>query len=178
MGDVSVMWFRRDLRLNDHPALLAAAGDGRRVLPLFVLDPALLARSGQPRVQFLHRCLKALSESLDGRLLVLRGDPASLVPAVARHFGASEVHVSEDFAPYGRRRDDRVEAALGSVPLIRTGSPYAVSPGRVVKSDGASFAVYTPYLRAWKEHGHRGPARPGSNVAWIDVPTRDVPHQV
>ncbi len=58
----TIMWFRRDLRLADNPALLAAGADGREVLPVFVVDPAF-ARSGAPRLAYLHDCL----ESLDGR---------------------------------------------------------------------------------------------------------------
>ena len=68
------------------------------------------------------------------------------------------MHVSADAGPYGRRRDDAVERALGDVPLVRTGSPYAVTPGRVTKRDGTPFQVFTPFARAWREHGWRAPA--------------------
>ena len=70
----SVLWFRRDLRLADHPALLAAAA-GSGVLGLFVADDALLAPSGSSRRAFLSGCLAALNEAMDGRLLVLHGRP-------------------------------------------------------------------------------------------------------
>jgi deoxyribodipyrimidine photo-lyase len=169
------MWFRRDLRLHDHPALLAAAGDGGRVVGLFVLDPKLLRGSGSRRVQFLHRCLLALNQSMGGALLVVRGDPKRLVPQVATHVGAAEVHISEDFMPYGRRRDAGVADALGEVRLVRTGSPYAVSPGRVTKADGSPYAVYTPFFRAWSDHGYRGPAS-DARVEWIHGV--DVTHRV
>src|SRR5262249_3114536 len=82
--------------------------------------------------------------------------------------GASSVHVSEDFAPFGRRRDERVRAALGSVPLVATGSPYLVSPGRVTKKDGEPYRVFTPFLRAWREAGWGRPARSGA-VRWLDA---------
>jgi deoxyribodipyrimidine photo-lyase len=67
------------------------------------------------------------------------------------------VHVSADFGPYGARRDHAVEQALGEVPFVRTGSPYAVSPGRVTKTDGTPFRVYTPFYRAWHAHGWPAP---------------------
>jgi deoxyribodipyrimidine photo-lyase len=166
----SVLWFRRDLRLGDNPALLAA-GDagGAGVLPLFVLDDALRRPSGGPRLAFLYRALRALDESLDGRLVVLRGKPESVVPRVAREIGANSVHVAADFGPYGRERDERVAEALpGGVELIRTGSPYAVAPGRVRKDDGTPFRVYTPFYRAWVAHGWRKPAAsPGTGVSWL-----------
>ena len=83
MTPPAVMWFRRDLRLGDHPALLAAADSGE-VLPLFVLDDRLLEPAGEPRRRFLRDCLRALDHDLGGRLHVVSGDPAHVVPEIAR----------------------------------------------------------------------------------------------
>jgi deoxyribodipyrimidine photo-lyase len=175
----SVLWLRRDLRLRDHPALHEAAKDGP-VVALFVLDQALLKPAGAPRVAFLYRTLRAVDAELrehGGRLLVRRGDPVNVVPAVVKEADAGSVHVSADFGPYGRSRDEAVEQALGDVPLVRTGSPYAIAPGRVVKGDGEPFKVYTPFYRAWAQHGWRQPASTiTGRVDWhtgldgIDVP--------
>ena len=73
----AVLWLRRDLRLADHPALLAARDEADEVLPLFVLDDVLRGTSGAPRLAFLYRCLRELEERTDGRLRVLTGDPVS-----------------------------------------------------------------------------------------------------
>src|ERR1700760_4029514 len=128
----AVLWFRRDLRLGDHPALLAAADDGP-VVALFVLDDVLRKPSGAARVAFMYRTLRALDAQLrehGGGLVVRRGKPENVVPAVAREVGASSVHVSADFGPYGRARDERVDEALGGISLGRTGAPHAGAPGR------------------------------------------------
>ncbi len=175
----SILWFRRDLRLRDHPALHEAAKDGP-VVALFVLDPALLEPAGAARVAFLYRTLRALDADLrehGGRLVVRRGDPATVVPRLVKEAGAGSVHVSADFGPYGRRRDDAVERALGDVPLVRTGSPYAIAPGRVTKGDGEPFKVYTPFYRAWRDHGWRAPATAiTGRVDWDTAPDGiDVP---
>jgi len=157
----SVLWFRRDLRLSDHPALCEALADGDTIVPLFVLDPVLLGPAGGPRVKFMLDCLRSLDHDLDGNLVVRTGDPADVIPAVAREVEASAVHISADFNPYGRRRDENVANALGETPLRANGSPYAVSPGRVHKPDGEPYRVYTPFYRAWVEHGYpRPPQRP------------------
>ena len=157
----SILWFRRDLRLRDHPALHEAAKDGP-VVALFVLDPALLTPAGAPRIAFMYRTLRDLDARLrehGGALVVRRGDPVNVVPKLAREVGATSVHVSADFNPYGSTRDHAVEKALGEdVRFVRTGSPYAVSPDRIVKGDGTPFKVFTPFFRAWKEHGWRAPA--------------------
>ena len=167
----ALLWFRRDLRLGDHPALAAASDEqgDQDVLACFVLDPRLEKSSGGRRLQFLGDALRQLDHDLDGRLLVVRGRPEQRIPLLAKKIDASSVHISEDFAPFGRRRDERVRTALGSVPLVTTGSPYLVSPGRVTKPNGEPYRVFTPFLRAWREAGWRKPARSGADsVRWID----------
>ncbi|TJZ74424.1 deoxyribodipyrimidine photo-lyase [Rhodococcus oryzae] len=160
----AIVWFRRDLRTGDLPTLSAVAGD--EVLGLFVLDEALLRPSGASRRDFLYGCLTALDEELGGRLCVVRGDPKVVVPQVARDIGAGEVHVSADFGPYGRARDD---AVAREVDLVSTGSPYAVAPGRVTKADGAPYRVFTPYFGRWLDHGWRAPADTSARtVSWLD----------
>ncbi|GAA1112573.1 deoxyribodipyrimidine photo-lyase [Kribbella jejuensis] len=169
----AVMWFRRDLRLADNPALLDAAASGR-VLGLFVVDPLLWGRSGDPRREHLAASLRSLSDSMGGRLVVRRGDPAAVVPAVADEVGASSVHISADYAPYGQKRDEQVEAAL-TCPLVRTGSPYAVAPGRIRNQQGRPYQVFTPYFKAWLAHGWRQPVAAPAEVTWVKAASDELP---
>ncbi|RZU33951.1 cryptochrome/photolyase family protein [Blastococcus saxobsidens] len=165
----ALLWFRRDLRLGDHPALLAAsdaAGPDGDVLPVFVFDDRLWGPSGAPRRRFLLDCLTALDDDLGGALVLRSGDPARVLPELVREVGATSVHVSADAGPYGRRRDDAVEQALGDVPFVRTGSPYLVTPGRITKRNGTPFQVFSPFARAWREHGWRAPAHSPGAVRW------------
>jgi deoxyribodipyrimidine photo-lyase len=163
-----VLWFRRDLRLSDHPALLAAADAAPNTLALFVLDPRLLGPAGAARTAFLAGCLRELDRALHGRLVIRRGDPAVVVPDTARRVGAASVHISADAGPYGRERDRRVAEALraGGAELVATGSPYAVTPGRVRKPDGTPYRVFTPFHRAWTAHGWRAPADSAAASTW------------
>ena len=173
----TVLWFRRDLRLTDHPALAHAAGQGP-VVALFVLDPTLLGPAGAPRTAFLFRCLRSLDESLDGRLVVRTGDPVEVVPAVAAEAEAEAVLVSADFGPYGRRRDHEVARVLRDAGrrLTGVGSPYAVAPGRVRKFDGAPFRVYSPFYRAWRAHGWGQPATDPVQARWAEgLPSDRIP---
>ncbi len=176
------MWFRRDLRLGDHPALLAARddddGDGPTgVVGLFVLDETLRRPAGAARLAFLYRCLRDLDEQLGGRLVVRRGDPERVVPAVAREAGAQRVHISADFGPYGAERDRRVEEALvrAGRRLVRTGSPYAVTPGRVTRGDGSPYRVFTPFSKAWRAHGWRPPAPAPRSIEWVPLDGTGIP---
>ncbi|MFT3832189.1 MAG: deoxyribodipyrimidine photo-lyase [Micropruina sp.] len=155
----SILWLRRDLRRADHPALVAAHADGP-VVPLFVLDPAFFDDAGRPRQAWLAHTLRALDEAYDGRLCLRRGKPEEVVPEVAEQVGAVSVHVSTETEPDGAARDSRVQAALASndVAWVETGSPYAVTPGRVRNQQGNPYRVFTPFARAWREHGWRHPA--------------------
>jgi deoxyribodipyrimidine photo-lyase len=165
----ALLWFRRDLRLRDLPPLMRAAADSADVLACFVLDPRLEASSGDRRMQFLCDSLRRLRDDLDGRLLVTRGRPEERIPALVKEIEAPSVHVSDDFSPYGRRRDGRVRDALGDVPLVGTGSPYLVSPGRVTKDDGEPYKVFTPFFGRWRDMGWRSAARSGAKSAqWVD----------
>jgi len=179
------MWFRRDLRLLDNPALLAALSAARveggatdgRVIPLFVLDPAIWDAAGPVRQAYLTAALAALDKSLIGNLLIRHGNPIDCVPEVVATAGASSVHIAADFGPYGIQRDAGVEVALGTVPLVRTGSPYAVSPGRIMKDDGTAYRVYTPFFRAWMRHGWPKPAAdvPADVNWWQGMTSQGVP---
>ncbi|MEE6274109.1 deoxyribodipyrimidine photo-lyase [Georgenia sp. MJ206] len=162
----ALLWLRRDLRLSDLPALLAAHEAGGDVLPVFVADPTLLASAGAVRRAHLAAAVADLATAYDGALVVRVGDPETEIPRLVREVGASSVHVSRESTPYGRHRDHRVEVALGAVPLVATGTPYAVGPGLVRKADGEPFKVFTPFSRAWHEHGWPAPATVPAGLTW------------
>ncbi|HWJ53699.1 MAG TPA: deoxyribodipyrimidine photo-lyase, partial [Propionibacteriaceae bacterium] len=177
----ALWWARRDLRLADNPALRAAIDEGIAVLPLFVLDPTLLRSAGHARKAWLLAALHALDSDLRQAggpgLSLIRGRPASAVHRVAKACGAASVHISADFAPYGRARDQAVqrELARSGIELRRTGSPYAVAPGTLTNGSGDPFQVFSPFHRAWLDHGVHDPApavRPGS-VDWLTANGQD-----
>ncbi|MDQ2728640.1 MAG: DNA photolyase family protein [Actinomycetota bacterium] len=171
-------WIRRDLRLNDNPALNAAAAAGR-VVPVFVVDDALWGPSGDVRRVWMIGALEALDRSIGGHLVVRAGDPSVEVVTVAREVGAVTVFAAADFGPYGRRRDDAAATALSAagVAMEWTGSPYAVEPGTVVKDDGTPFKVFTPFSRAWANHGWSGSVARPARITWVhDVAGRALPH--
>jgi deoxyribodipyrimidine photo-lyase len=163
----ALLWLRRDLRRGDLPALGAAhdaAGhddsDSDDVHVVFVIDPALWGRAGRVRTAWLAASVRAAVAAYDGRLSVRLGNPRTLVPNLAKDLGATSVHVSSEPFPYGRARDAAVREGLEGhgISWVETGSPYAVTPGRVRKGDETPYQVFTPFSRAWREHGWRGPA--------------------
>jgi deoxyribodipyrimidine photo-lyase len=158
----SVVWFRRDLRVHDHPALRRTVDAGDRVAPLFVVDERLVGgrwRSAN-RLWFLQGSLVTLAESLLERgapLTVLRGDPVTLVPAFARAVGAARVVASRDHSPYARRRDGLVATALGRDGIaFEAGRGLLVhEPEQIQRADGGGFSVFGPFHRAWSSIARR-----------------------
>jgi deoxyribodipyrimidine photo-lyase len=157
MPSTAIVWFRRDLRVHDHPALTAALEAADQVIPVFVFDePLLVGRvPSANRAWFMRESVAALSESLaerGGGLRIVSGRPADVVPAIARELGAREVYVTRDAAPYGRRRDRAVADRLAAdgVAFRPKRGLYVHEPDEVVKADGGPFTVYSPFRRAWQ----------------------------
>ncbi len=164
MARRNIVWFRRDLRVGDHPALNAAIAASDEIVPVFILDKTQIAEAGEKLLAYMGQSLRALDESLGNCLHIIEGDQVEVLQELIEMYGASEVHISDEYERYGAARDARVAAA--GIPLVRTGSPYAVAPGRVVKpSDGTPYRVYTPFYRAWCAHGWRAPAKAGPRKA-------------
>ena len=162
------MWFRTDLRLADHPALRAAVESADEVVPLFVLDDHYWGKGAEIRLAYMVRMMQEFSDRIGG-LHVVHGRPADEVLRVARAAGATQVHATEDFTPYGVDRDATTAKALAEhdIDLVHTGSAYAVSPGRITKDDGTPYKVFTPFFRAWGDHGWRDPAPAVRDVSWL-----------
>ncbi len=166
----ALLWFRRDLRLADHPALTRAVRDFDRVICVFVLDDAL--RDGRyasiPREAFMLGCLRALDAGLRKRgsgLVIRRGRPEHELAALAREVGADAALWTSDVAPYARARDGRVTEALraaGVRALPQTGG-YVVDVGTPRTQGGTPFTVFTPFFARWRglerRAVHRAPAR-------------------
>ena len=164
----TLLWFRRDLRLHDLPPLLDAAAPDSEVLACYVLDPRLKASSGPRRLQYLYDALRDLRDSLDGRLPVTRGRPEQRIPVLAKQIGATSVHVSADYSPFGRRRDDAVRDALGDVPLEEAGSPYLVSPAGSPRVTARRTRCSRPFTTPGAGTAGGGRSIGPNSAHWID----------
>ncbi|GAB4202704.1 MAG: deoxyribodipyrimidine photo-lyase [Roseiflexaceae bacterium] len=151
-----IHWFRRDLRLRDNPALDAALrAAGGRVIPLFVLDDALLGgRVGPARLAFLRDTLRALDADLrshGSRLILRRGPPVEVLRGLIEETGASGLHFNRDYTPFARARDGRVRAELaGRVALADFNDLTIWEPDALFTKAGRPYTVYTPYRRQWQ----------------------------
>lgn len=154
-----IHWFRRDLRLGDNAALTAAAhASGGAVLPVFILDEAILfGRFASPgRTAWLLANLRALDEALRAqgmRLILRRGDPLRELLALARESGVAGVYWNRDYTPYAIRRDTAVKEALRASGLAAHSFKDAVifEMNEVLTEAGTPYSVYTPYARRWRQ---------------------------
>jgi deoxyribodipyrimidine photo-lyase len=143
----AIVWFRRDLRVHDHPALTAAHRGADWVVPVFVLDPRLLEGGRFPsanRAWFLLSSLRELRDALRARgadLVVRRGRPEEVLPRLARETGAEAVHFASDVSPFALARDRRVADA---VPVCRHPGNFVADVGVPRTGGGTPYAVFSP----------------------------------
>lgn len=148
-----ILWLRRDLRLGDHAALLAAVQAGP-VIPIYILDdetPKHRKMGGASR-WWLHHSLNSLDRALrdkGSRLILRRGNVADILPALAKETGANAVHCIRHYEPWWRNAERAVEA---KVNLVRHHGNYLMPMGSVQTGGGTPFKIYTPFWRALSQH--------------------------
>jgi deoxyribodipyrimidine photo-lyase len=152
---VAIWWIRRDLRLTDNQALTAACQSATVVIPLFILDPTILASAwaSPQRTAFLFGSLQALDKALrerGSRLIVRQGEPADVLATLSAEQGVTTIHAERDHTPYAQQRDATVAARL---PLVLHEGVTIRPLATVLKSDGTPYLVYTPYQKRWLSLG-------------------------
>ena len=159
----AILWFRRDLRVHDHPALQAARGRADRLVAVFVVDDRLIhgRHASGARTQFLLECLSDLDAALqqrDTRLVVRHGPPERELETLVRETGATELHFSADVTPFARDRGRVVAEALAETGVelhAHPGQYVADAPGDVRTKAGTPQTVFGHYYRAWLEDDRR-----------------------
>ena len=176
MSTRSIIWFRRDLRISDHPALVAALSESDEIVPVFIIDSKLIERTGSNGLAYLAQSLQHLDASLDKKLQVIAGQPIDVLKKLQEKYNAQSVHISAEYEPVSAAQDAEIEKS--GIKLVRTGSAYAVAPGRVLKpSDQTPYRVYTPFYRAWLTHGWRKPEQKPKSITAVtpDSDSRQFP---
>jgi deoxyribodipyrimidine photo-lyase len=164
----------RDLRVHDHPALVAACTDADRVVPLFVFDDAVFAkRPASPnKTQFLLDTVDDLTSTmrdLGGVLFKRRGDVVDEVGAMVAETDARAVYLTHDVSRYARERHHRLADAL-DVEVRGFPGLTVVPPGELRTSSGEYYQRFTAYWNKWQEVDHRSPEAPPDRVRCPTTP--------
>lgn len=150
---LSLLWLRRDLRLEDNLPLYLALQQPEKIQPIFIFDENILARFKSPhdkRISFIIDTLRAINKELlkkNSEVLVFYGKPEILIPQIAKALEAKSVFAGKDYEPYGVLRDASIAK---EVNLKLYNDHLLLSPERVVKDDGSPYKVFTPYFRKWQ----------------------------
>jgi deoxyribodipyrimidine photo-lyase len=163
----ALVWFRRDLRCEDHAALYHALTAARQVWCAFVfdrdlLDPLLAAgRRADRRVEYIHDSVLALDADLQalaarrggagGGLIVRHGHAVDEVTRLARELHAQAVYANHDDDPAALARDSRARGALADAGIaLHTSKDHVVfERSEVVTASGKPYAMFAPYKAAW-----------------------------
>ena len=150
----TILWFRNDLRLSDHPALTAAVAAGRPVLPVYLFDEesAGLRPLGSASKWWLAHSLESLSRDLrqrGARLRILAGPAVERIPQLAADAGAATVMWSRRYGQAERLVDQATEARLAAagVEVRSFNGTLWHEPDEILQTSGAWYRIYTPYFR-------------------------------
>jgi deoxyribodipyrimidine photo-lyase len=152
MNEPLIVWFRRDLRLGDHPMLAAALATGRPLLPVFVLDPETeaLGAAAKWRLGLGIEAFAARLQGLGARLILRRGPALPVLRALIAETGAAGVMWSRLYDRDAKARDAAVKAGLRAAGRIATSHPGHLlhEPWQVQTGQGGDYKVYSPFWRA------------------------------
>ncbi|MEP7321252.1 MAG: deoxyribodipyrimidine photo-lyase [Saprospiraceae bacterium] len=157
--EVSIFWFRRDLRLHDNTGLIEALKNSLSVLPVFIFDTTILEKlpsKQDTRVSFIHSTLLHLQDELiklGSSIQVIYGDPLSAFQKLHAQYVLSSVYTNHDYEPEAILRDAGVLKFLNSkkIPFITCKDQVVFEKSEITKQDGSPYTVFTPYSRVWKE---------------------------
>ncbi len=155
---LALFWHRRDLRIHDNAGLYKALKSDFSVQPVFIFDKTILdvLPKNDQRVFFIHQEVSKLRneyKKLGAELIVLYGNPKEELPKIVKKLNASAVFTNRDYEPYAKERDQFLFQSLNELNCEFHGAKDHVifEKDEVIKGDGLPYAVFTPYMRKWKE---------------------------
>ena len=158
--EISIFWFRRDLRLHDNHALFQALQSGYPVLPIFIFDPNILDKLDKPyqaRVQFIHESLTSIHEQLlpqGAGIKILIDTPLNAYKKLINEYEVKHVYTNRDYEKYAIERDRTVADFLTShqIGFSDFKDHVIFEKSEVAKDDGTPYTVFTPFSRKWKSN--------------------------
>ena len=178
-----IIWFRRDLRLTDNPALAAATASGRPLVALYILDESEALPPGGASRWWLHHSLSSLHDDLvrcGGGLVLRRGRPGDILEALIAETGAEAVYWNRCYEPHAVARDRAIKAALTTRGLdVRSfNASLLFEPTTIAGKSGEPYKVFTPFWRTCLATEEPAPPQaPPRAAVWLAPAAGDVLEQ-
>lgn len=158
--EISLFWFRRDLRLDDNVGFLEALKSGYPVLPVFIFDKDILSKlpKDDARVTFLHNTIQTMCIQLqkenNSSIAMYDGKPLDILKRLTEEYEVKQIFTNRDYEPYAKKRDTQVaEFSLEKNIEFKTFKDQVIfEKSEIVKGDGDPYVVFTPYKNKWKEN--------------------------
>lgn len=155
---INIHWFRRDLRLEDNPALYQALNSNLPVLAVFIFDKEILERLEEKedlRVCFIHEQINLIKKSLElkgSSLKVFYSKPTEAFKELSELYDIHTVFFNRDYEPSALKRDEKIILLLSQEGVgVQTEKDHVIfEMGEVQKNDGSAYTVFTPYSKKWK----------------------------
>lgn len=160
MAELSVFWFRRDLRLDDNHALYRSLQSGFPVLPIFIFDSFILNQledKTDARLSFIYERIQEIRRELkkyDSDILVFHGNVEDVFRNLIANYNISTIYINHDYEPYALERDASIQSMLHekSINFFSFKDQVIFEKNEVVKDDGKPYTVYGPYMKKWKSN--------------------------
>lgn len=157
MPQVTIFWFRRDLRITDNRGFFNALTHHGNVLPLFIFDTEIIDKlpdKSDRRIAFIYEQIVLINQAFAKKgsaLLIKTGKPAEIFAELLRTYNIAAVYANEDYEPYATIRDKDVKNLLSqndiSYHLFK--DQVIFEKAEVAKDNGSPYTVFTPYSRKW-----------------------------
>jgi deoxyribodipyrimidine photo-lyase len=157
MQKVNIIWFRRDLRLEDNTALYHALRSEIPVLPIFIFDKNILDKledKADRRVAFIYSALNEMQQRLlkvGSSLEVYYGTPLEIFKVLLDKYRVEKVFTNHDYEPYALEREKVITQLLENhqARLVTYKDQVVFEKYEVTKEDGSPYTIFTPYSRKW-----------------------------
>ena len=157
--EVSIFWFRRDLRLDDNVGLFQALNSSVSVIPIFIFDDAILESlpKDDARVSFIYESLFKINEKINeigSSILIKKGKTENIWKYLISEFNIKEVFFNKDYEPYAIQRDKEIKQFLeaNQIDVHSYKDQVVFEELEITKSDGLPYTIYTPYKNKWMEN--------------------------
>lgn len=156
LPEVTLFWFRRDLRLEDNAALYHALKENKNVLPLFIFDQTILEllAADDRRIQFIYDALakiKSELQALGSDLMVVHDTPVQFYKKILKQYKVKNVYTNHDYEPKAIARDAEIQKMCEQQNVeFKTYKDHVIFEKNEIQSDSyKSYTVYTPYKKKW-----------------------------